>query len=136
MQQKREAEAVRLAVVEMRQKMRDELDKSTDQIFDLKQGKGGVIDIEFMVQYWVLVYAHAYPELCHFSDNWRILEQVGQFGILSQADVTSLIEAYKVYRSKYHRVALQNQKPLVDQGCYQEQRAEVAAIWAKVMKGL
>ena len=64
-------------VVEMREKMRDNLDKSSDDTFDVKQGRGGITDIEFMVQYLLLRYSSDYPTLCHYSDNIRQLEALG-----------------------------------------------------------
>ena len=133
LQQPRDVETVKKDVVEMRQKMSDSLDKSTTELFDLKQGSGGIVDIEFMVQYLVLAYAHKHPSLSQYSDNVRILEAIKQAGLLTSEQVDALIHAYKTYRSKYHRVALQNEKPIVDQGCYQVEREAVKAIWKGLM---
>ncbi|MGN0902171.1 MAG: bifunctional [glutamate--ammonia ligase]-adenylyl-L-tyrosine phosphorylase/[glutamate--ammonia-ligase] adenylyltransferase, partial [Succinivibrio sp.] len=41
----------------MREKMRSHLDRSTDKIYDIKQGLGGMIDVEFISQYLLLRYA-------------------------------------------------------------------------------
>lgn len=131
----READKVRGEVVEMRQKMRDSLDKSTAEVFDLKHGAGGIVDIEFMVQYLVLAFSHHFPALAVYSDNIRMLEAIEQAGLLSAQQVEALTDAYKTYRSKYHRVALQNQKPLVEAGCYLPQREAVKTIWQRLMAG-
>ncbi|HIE40309.1 MAG TPA: bifunctional [glutamate--ammonia ligase]-adenylyl-L-tyrosine phosphorylase/[glutamate--ammonia-ligase] adenylyltransferase [Thiomicrorhabdus sp.] len=133
LQQERDVAVIRKEVVDMRQKMMDELDKSSDSVFDLKQGRGGIVDIEFMMQFLVLSYAHSYPELCRYSDNLRILEAVSSVGLLSSEESKSLLDAYKVYRSKYHRVALQNEKPLVSHDCYLPQRKAVQTVWQKLM---
>ena len=135
LQQQRQAGELKREVVNMRQKMEDELDKSNGELFDLKQGEGGIVDIEFMMQYLVLCYAHQYPELSEYSDNLRILECVESCELLSRGEVAALLDAYKTYRSKYHRVALQNEKPLVSNDCYLPQREAVKAIWSKLMLG-
>ena len=133
LQQQRDTDEVRLKVVEMRQKMQDSLDKSNKTEFDLKQGSGGIVDIEFMMQYLVLANAYKYPELTQHSDNVRILEAVEKVGLLNKEDVQILTEAYKVYRSKYHRVALANDKPIVEQTCYESERLGVQKIWQQLM---
>ncbi|MEA3405915.1 MAG: bifunctional [glutamate--ammonia ligase]-adenylyl-L-tyrosine phosphorylase/[glutamate--ammonia-ligase] adenylyltransferase [Pseudomonadota bacterium] len=132
-QQVRDAETVKADVIEMRQKMRDALDKSKADSFDLKQGRGGIVDIEFMVQYLVLAFAHQHPALTEYSDNVRLLEAINQAGLLGSEQVEQLIHAYKVYRSKYHRVALQNDKPIVEKDCYLNEREAVVSIWKQLM---
>ncbi|MCF6299390.1 MAG: bifunctional [glutamate--ammonia ligase]-adenylyl-L-tyrosine phosphorylase/[glutamate--ammonia-ligase] adenylyltransferase, partial [Thiomicrorhabdus sp.] len=134
LQQKRDVNVIRKEVVEMRQKMMDELDKSSETIFDLKQGRGGIVDIEFMMQFLVLSYAHVYPALCQYSDNLRILEAAASTQLLTQKETDDLLDAYKTYRSKYHRVALQNEKPLVSSDCYLPQREAVQRVWIKLME--
>ena len=133
LQRARDKAVVKQEVVDMRNKMRQALDKSNAEEFDLKQGVGGIVDIEFMVQYLVLAYANEYPSLTEFSDNVRILEAIEQVGLLSHDQVEQLVGAYKVYRSKYHRVALQNEKPIVEQTCYLEEREAVEGLWNLLM---
>lgn len=133
LKQVRDIQTVREGVVEMRQKMKDSLDKSNEDIFDLKQGDGGIVDIEFMMQFLVLAYANKYPELASYTDNVRILEMVAKVGLLSSEVVGLLTEAYKTYREKYHRVALANEKPLVSSDCYLENRQAVISTWKFLM---
>jgi glutamate-ammonia-ligase adenylyltransferase len=130
----RDAGHVKNEVVEMRQKMRQALDKSTTEAFDLKHGEGGIVDIEFMVQYLVLACSHQYPQLTEFTDNIRLLETVERSGLLAASEVEDLITAYKTYRSKYHRVALQNQPSLVGADCYQASRQAVIGVWKRLME--
>ncbi|MBN2647438.1 MAG: bifunctional [glutamate--ammonia ligase]-adenylyl-L-tyrosine phosphorylase/[glutamate--ammonia-ligase] adenylyltransferase [Thiotrichales bacterium] len=131
--QARVLSSLRFEVVEMRQKMQNSLDTSNEAWFDLKQGAGGIVDIEFMMQYLVLGYAQTYPDLVEFSDNMRILEKVAQHQLLAQVQVEGLMNAYQVYRSKYHRLSLQNEKPLVAQSCYEAERTLVSAVWQQLM---
>lgn len=133
LQRERDEKIIRDEVVSMREKMQKELDKSSATSFDLKQGRGGIVDIEFMMQYLVLAHSNQYPGLAEYSDNLRILEAVKEIGLLSEEQVDGLLDAYKTYRSKYHRVSLQNEKHVVDVGCYLPQRRCVESIWQALM---
>src|SRR5690606_39933446 len=113
--------ALRVEVSEKRARMRDNLGtRATDagrganafdpaQSFDLKQDAGGIVDIEFMVQYAALAWLHQYPELHRYTDNIRILDGLGAANLLPAVDVQLLQEAYKAYRAAAHRLALQKQ---------------------------
>jgi [glutamine synthetase] adenylyltransferase / [glutamine synthetase]-adenylyl-L-tyrosine phosphorylase len=120
-------------VVEMREKMRTNLDKSNPQQFDLKQGLGGIVDIEFMVQYAVLRWAHEHPQLLAWSDNIRLLEALAKLGLLDNQAAERLMGIYKVLRAAYHRSALQDQPAMVTQQQLIEERALVTEIWACLM---
>ena len=121
-------------VVEMREKMRASLDKSTGELFDLKQGTGGIVDIEFMVQYTVLRWANDHPDLLVWTDNIRLLETLSKLGLLSDNMAERLMGVYKVLRAAYHRSALQDQPPLVPCEKLAEERALVQDLWSCLMK--
>lgn len=101
----------------MRQKMRDNLGSknSTDVRFQLKQDAGGIVDIEFMVQFGVLAWAHQYPELTHVTDNMRLLDAFVHCGLMSSKDCQTLQETYLAYRVETHKRALQKQDLLMTQ---------------------
>jgi glutamate-ammonia-ligase adenylyltransferase len=73
---------------------------------DLKRATGGMIDIEFIVQYLVLAHAHTAPDLAVWSDNVRILETAGRLGILAPATAQELTDAYLALRAEWHRGVL------------------------------
>ncbi len=103
-------------VVTMRNKMRTHLDTSTANQFDIKQGRGGLVDIEFLVQYLVLAYGSQYPQIAKYSDNLRILAQLAHVNILTQAQQQLLSRAYCQLRDFGHRNALQMQTmPITDE---------------------
>jgi glutamate-ammonia-ligase adenylyltransferase len=131
--QARDSDLVREEVVSMRKKMREALDKSDAHWLDLKHGVGAIVDIEFMVQYWVLAYAARYPALAEYSDNMRILDALKAVDLLPADQVQMLQDHYRSYRSAYHRLALQKDASLVERKLYQQACDEVAGIWAKVM---
>ena len=115
----------------MRVKMRKQLDKSTEQRFDLKQGAGGIGDIEFLVQFLVLKNASEQPAVIHYPDNIRQLGTLAAAGCLAAADVTRLQEIYKTYRLCLHRLALDEQQPLVSNDVFTEEREFVGLVWER-----
>ncbi|MBL3618742.1 MAG: bifunctional [glutamate--ammonia ligase]-adenylyl-L-tyrosine phosphorylase/[glutamate--ammonia-ligase] adenylyltransferase [gamma proteobacterium endosymbiont of Lamellibrachia anaximandri] len=133
--QGQEPEVLRAEVVKMREKMRDNLDKSGRGRFDLKQGVGGIVDIEFMVQYAVLRWVRDYPDLLAWTDNVRLLETLSRLGLLEGDAAEKLAEAYRVFRARYHRNALMDQPALIDDDELLGERALVKETWFSLMQG-
>ncbi len=129
----RDPEKLLREVVEMRQKMRHSLDRSNETDFHIKQGSGGLVDIEFMVQYAVLRWAHEYPDLTEWTDNARLLERLAEHGLLPGSAAEQLWNAYQVYRGVVHRRALQEGSSVVPIERFVEERAMVRDIWSAVM---
>jgi glutamate-ammonia-ligase adenylyltransferase len=113
LRREREPEPLREEVRNMRAKMRENLDKTRNGLFDLKQGRGGIADIEFMVQYSVLRWASAHPDLTIWTDNVRLLETLERLQLLPGETAADLTHAYKALRAVYHRNALQDTPGLV-----------------------
>jgi glutamate-ammonia-ligase adenylyltransferase len=128
----RDIAALAQEVQQMRDKMREHLlstGPSHKAEFDLKQGEGGIVDIEFMVQFAVLAWCHRLPELAHWTDNIRILETLGREGLFAQEKCDSLSEAYIAYRSAAHQLSLQHQAGIVPAEQFLDLRAAVTAAW-------
>ncbi|MCR6663671.1 MAG: bifunctional [glutamate--ammonia ligase]-adenylyl-L-tyrosine phosphorylase/[glutamate--ammonia-ligase] adenylyltransferase [Luteimonas sp.] len=85
---------LRKDVIDMRKRMRDELDRSDDARFDLKQGEGGLVDLEFLVQYLVLRHAAAHPALLQPRATPLLLEAMVPAGILDAASAEGLVRAH------------------------------------------
>jgi len=83
-------------IVRMRERWRAELDRSDGERFDLKQGPGGLIDLEFLVQSLVLRHAHAHPDLLESRRNRNLLLALGGRGLLEAHEVEALDEAHEV----------------------------------------
>ena len=110
--------------------MRRELSKAGAGQFDIKQDAGGIADIEFLVQYWVLAAAHDHPELLTHSDNIRQLEGLARVGVLEPARAQWLTDTYIAYRSQLHHLSLEGQGDrVVDALPYAGTRAHVVEIW-------
>ena len=129
----RDLEKLRAEVIEMRRKMAQSLDRSDAEQFDIKQGEGGLVDIEFMVQYAVLRWAHQYPQLIDWTDNARLLQALAELELLEGAAAEQLFSAYSVFRAVSHRSALQEQPPRVAQADLAEERALVREIWQALL---
>lgn len=132
--QPRDAESLLQDVIEMRDKMRQSLMKTQVGLFDLKQGLGGIVDIEFMVQYSVLRWANKYPDIIEWTDNIRLLEKLSEHQLMSGEQAKDLASAYRAFRAVYHRKALQEQVSLVADDVLVTEREQVLAIWQVLMK--
>ncbi len=129
-------------VSEMRQKMRMNLGAQSigKTSFQLKQDAGGIVDIEFLVQYLVLAHAKEQPSLLQWTDNVRLLETLTTLGLLDTQQSDALYQAYIAYRTFAHRRALQNQPLLLnpdelDQAGLSPHIATVKTLWQKVVEG-
>jgi glutamate-ammonia-ligase adenylyltransferase len=123
-------DTLRAGVAEMRLRMRRELSKAGAGQFDIKQDAGGIADIEFLVQYWILAAANEHPELLTYSDNIRQLEGLAALDVLDLATARWLTEAYIGYRTVLHHLSLEGQGDrVVEASPYAITRARVSEIW-------
>jgi len=123
-------DSLRTDVLEMRLRMRKELSRSQPGQFDIKQDAGGIGDIEFLVQYWVLASAQAHPELLTYTDNIRQLEGLTAVGIIDEATSQWLKQAYIGYRTVLHHLSLEGDgERVVAAEPYQETRDRLREIW-------
>jgi len=103
------ADALRKEVVNMRQRMRDAHPNPGGR-FDLKQDAGGMIDIEFIVQYLVLRHAAAYPQLTANRGNIALLRLCGELGLIDVELARGGADAYRALRRLQHQVRLQGEE--------------------------
>ena len=92
----RDAAALGTDVVAMRRRMRAELDRSGGPRFDLKQGEGGLVDLEFLVQARVLALASAHPQLCECTDTPALLRRLSAIADARPQEAASLLQAHSV----------------------------------------
>ena len=86
----REGGVLRDEVVKMRARMRAELDRSDVARFDLKQGAGGLVDLEFLLQYLVLRDAEAQPALLQPRATPGLIAALATEGALSAEEASAL----------------------------------------------
>ncbi len=133
----RDAANLRKEVREMRERMRSELCRSKPGHFHLKQDRGGIVDIEFVVQYLVLAGAHQHSELLTWTDNIRQLDALEAVGVLSEKDAGFLRDAYRALRKCGHRLTLQARSSFVElegEDEFDRMRRGVARIWKRLME--
>jgi glutamate-ammonia-ligase adenylyltransferase len=124
-------DARRLAedVVDMRRRMHAGHANPTG-LFDLKHDEGGMVDIEFAVQYLVLAHAHEHAVLTRNAGNIALLGIAGELGLVAAALASSVADAYRAYRRQQHAVRLTGAaQARVDPGPHAERRAAVNALW-------
>jgi glutamate-ammonia-ligase adenylyltransferase len=129
----REAGKLRKEVMEMRQRMRDELDSSNAEQVDLKHCRGGIVDIEFMVQCGTLLWSDAHTELLRHTDTLGLLDAFAHAGLMSADDTRDLADAYCALRRRVNHLALQEQPGVTGHDELVQQRAAVAAFWDRFM---
>ncbi|MFK8067418.1 MAG: bifunctional [glutamate--ammonia ligase]-adenylyl-L-tyrosine phosphorylase/[glutamate--ammonia-ligase] adenylyltransferase [Gammaproteobacteria bacterium] len=130
---KRNQKDLKKDVREMREKMRESLVKKAKGMFDIKQGVGGMADIEFIVQYSVLYWSADHKELEAYTDNLRLLEILSELKLLKTEEAELLRDAYFSYRADGHQLALQEKQALVPETEYKEYREGVSKIWNKLI---
>ncbi|MBU4388713.1 MAG: bifunctional [glutamate--ammonia ligase]-adenylyl-L-tyrosine phosphorylase/[glutamate--ammonia-ligase] adenylyltransferase [Proteobacteria bacterium] len=116
-------------VRDMRKRMRKELLSPDPGFFDLKQDEGGMVDIEFIVQYLVLLKSSEYNELARWTDIVRLLETLIKTKIVDDSTARFLKEAYLEYRASAHRLSLQEKPAKVPDTEFIDLRKNVKKIW-------
>jgi len=79
-------------------------------LFDLKHDRGGMIDIEFIVQMLVLAHAHRRPELTANAGNIALLKLAAKLGLIPGDSADAVADAYREYRRRQHRLRLNGSK--------------------------
>jgi len=121
-------------VIDMRERLRKELSSSDPGLFDLKQDTGGIVDIEFLVQYLVLLRSGEYKELLKWTDIVRLLETLKETGIINDQTAHILKVAYLTYRSAVHQFSLQEKPAIVPENKFFGMRENVRQIWKDIME--
>ena len=102
LRQQRDLAKLREEVIAMRRKMLDAHASHSEDEFDLKQDPGGIIDVEFIVQYLVLGYAHQHGELTGNLGNIALLRIAGELGLIPPEQAAAVGNAYREYRRLQH----------------------------------
>jgi glutamate-ammonia-ligase adenylyltransferase len=129
----RDRAQLRDEIAAMREKLRQEQNPKDGALFDLKQGRGGIVDIEFLVQYLVLARSHQFPALTAWTDNVRLLVALIDSGLLAPESAYFLREAYLIFRAAAHRLSLQKKPARVAAKQLRKPRRRVQAYWRQFM---
>jgi glutamate-ammonia-ligase adenylyltransferase len=119
-------------VVEMRRRMHDGHPNAT-ALFDLKHDPGGMVDIEFVVQYLVLARSASHPGLTRNAGNIALLHMAGDLGLAPPDLARAVADAYRDYRRQQHALRLAGARHArVEPERFDAQRDAVFALWRHV----
>jgi len=119
-------------VIDMRRRMHAGHPNRT-ALFDLKHDPGGMVDVEFVVQYLVLRYSHDHPSLTANLGNIALLARAGTLGLVPVELAATVADAYRGYRRLQHQVRLQGaESARVEPRPHAAARAAVGALWRQV----
>jgi len=125
----RSKEKLTAEVANMRERMRKELLKPEGGVLDLKQGAGAMVDIEFLVQYLVLLHSYQYAGLLQWTDNVRLIQALIETGAMDEYTAHVLKHAYLIYRAAAHQLSLQEKPAKVPRQDFAHLQKRVAEIW-------
>ncbi len=130
----RDPQTLRDEVLAMRARMHEAQPAHDPGQINLKHDAGGMIDVEFMVQYAVLRWAHDHPELIRHRGNIPLLETLEQRGLLDSAQAGLLREAYRRYLGTEQRLKLMERRPLVAPAELGDYPERVRALWRETFE--
>jgi len=129
--QKRDLTELKFKISDMRQKMRQEQNLPSN-LFDLKKSKGGMVDLEFIVQFLALAYAFEQPKIINWTDNIRILDELSASQILPLKQTKTLQQIYLTYRTKAQELFLQNKPAQVKSHLFMQERKQITDLWQQL----
>jgi glutamate-ammonia-ligase adenylyltransferase len=133
LRQGRDTAALRDAVIEMRKKML-EAHPNPSGLFDLKHDRGGIIDVEFIVQYLVLGRAHEHEALTGNIGNLALLKVAAQLGLAPADLALRAHDAYRRFRQLQHSLRLQGERyARIDSEVVRAEADSVRALWGTVL---
>lgn len=132
----RDAHALRGDVLAMRQRMRAELDRGDAAAFDLKQGAGGLVDLEFLLQYLVLREAAGQPALLDARDSGGLIAALSAAGCVAGPEAQILRDAHEVLLQAGLRCTLDRRRRMAPHGDAEIARAAAAVVAALHRHGL
>ncbi len=131
LRQPRDLERLRDEVLAMRAKMRD-AHAGKSELFDLKHDAGGLVDVEFLIQYLVLGHAHRHPGLTGNLGNIALLRIAGELGLIPAGLAAACGDSYRLYRRLQHRQRLNGLPARVRPEELSGARDPVLDLWARV----
>ena len=128
----RDAAALAKDVLAMRARLH-EAHPNRSGLFDVKHDRGGMIDVEFAVQYLVLAHAHRYPDLTGNLGNIALLKRAADHGLIAPDLAERCREAYREFRRLQHALRLNGaQYARVPPERVAAHAGAVRALWAQV----
>ena len=116
----------------MRQKMRDGHPNATE-LFDIKHDAGGIVDVEFAVQYLILLKSKDYPALLDNVGNIALLKRCGELDLMPAEIAEPAADAFRELRRAQHAVKLAGaEHARIENAQLEAERAAVVRLWETV----
>ena len=135
--QQRDIDHLRNEIVEMRRKVHEGHPNPTND-FDLKHDAGGMVDIEFIVQFLVLAYSHQHPQLIGNLGNIALLRIAAEVGLIETDIAKAVGDAYRLLRARQHRLRLDGAEKtrihLSNESDLLVARDNVSLLWKRIFK--
>ena len=119
-------------VRDMRLRLRREHGSKVSDQFHLKHDAGGMVDIEFFVQYVVLLMSHQNASLMKWTDNVRLIQSLAEAQLIGDQPAHLLRTAYLTYRSRAHRLGLKEKTAVVSKHMFQQFQERIQSLWDQV----
>ncbi len=126
----RDEAQLRLDILEMRERMYRAKQPPEGDIINLKHSRGGLVDIEFLVQYRVLAGANKFASLCQRTDNIGLLSALHEVGLIDE-DCVHLRDIYRIFHQRLHARVLQNRSAEVESRPLQHELETVRSCWQR-----
>jgi glutamate-ammonia-ligase adenylyltransferase len=108
-------EAVRSEIHRLRMRMENEIARESEGSYNIKTGRGGMVDVEFIVQYLLLKHGHSTPEI-RSKSTLTALKSIRSAGIICESDCETLLTGYKFLRRLENRLRIVHDNSMNDLG--------------------
>jgi len=125
----REENKLQDAICDMRTRISAQRIDPSGEHFDIKNDPGTIVDIEFLIQFFVLLYAGRFPSLIKWTDVVRQLNSLALAGIFDDKTAYLLKQAYLVFRFYTHRLTLQERPAVLPNDQFVDMRQQVKHLW-------
>ncbi|MFC3094449.1 bifunctional [glutamate--ammonia ligase]-adenylyl-L-tyrosine phosphorylase/[glutamate--ammonia-ligase] adenylyltransferase [Alteromonas sediminis] len=128
----RDVEALKIEVSDMRRKLFEHWQSEKGKQ-SFKHGTGGITDIEFLSQYWVLAYSHQDTSLTKWQDNLRIIDAASSTSLISAEQADVLKKAYLCQRNALHHSTLLGKLDQAESAEIKHMRKAVSEVWQAIL---
>ena len=133
LRQPRDLAKLKEEVLIMRKRMLDSHASNSEEFFDIKQDPGGLIDVEFIVQFLVLGYAHTHEKLCGNLGNIALLGIAADLGLITHTLADPVRDTYREYRRMQHTFRLDGiSGARVERAAHKQRIEAVRRLWTSL----
>lgn len=129
--QKRTLHTLKHDIIQMRQRMLN-AHPNTSNLFDIKHDRGGIIDVEFIVQYLILGHANEHPSLTDNIGNIALLKRAAELGLIDTTHAKQVRTAYRQFRRLQHKLRLNGSTDLTGAVTEQNRKNQATQPFARI----